>query len=137
MDTLTLGLSLHVTANFVDSLGRKFFFARGYPGLRDGLYLLDALEALDTIGSVDVSTNVTTPVDGISRGIVVMEIYVEFSRSTSVYPYHFGNLPLMEVDTSQLSGLGLAHVIKACNGTKVPWHIYSMPEDQWSTINPC
>lgn len=27
--------------------------------------------------------------------------------------------------------------IKACNGTKVPWHIYSMPEDQWSTINPC
>jgi uncharacterized repeat protein (TIGR04076 family) len=27
--------------------------------------------------------------------------------------------------------------IKACCGTKVPWHIYSMPEDKWSTINPC
>jgi proteasome lid subunit RPN8/RPN11 len=24
----------------------------------------------------------------------------------------------------------------ACAGTKVPWHIWSMPEKQWSTINP-
>ncbi len=24
----------------------------------------------------------------------------------------------------------------ACAGTKVPWHIWSMPEQEWSTINP-
>ncbi len=24
----------------------------------------------------------------------------------------------------------------SCTGTKVPWHIYSMPEKQWSTIDP-
>lgn len=25
---------------------------------------------------------------------------------------------------------------KSCTGTRVPWHIWSMPENQWSTINP-
>ena len=25
---------------------------------------------------------------------------------------------------------------KACSRTKMPWHIYSIPEDKWSTINP-
>lgn len=27
--------------------------------------------------------------------------------------------------------------MRACTGTKLPWHIWSMPEKQWSTINPC
>lgn len=25
---------------------------------------------------------------------------------------------------------------KACVGTKVPWHIWSVPDKQWSTIEP-
>lgn len=25
----------------------------------------------------------------------------------------------------------------ACQQTKLPWHIYSMPDQRWSTINPC
>ena len=25
---------------------------------------------------------------------------------------------------------------KACNASRLPWHIYSMPEKQWSTIEP-
>ncbi len=24
----------------------------------------------------------------------------------------------------------------SCTGTKMPWHIYSIPENQWSTIDP-
>ena len=24
----------------------------------------------------------------------------------------------------------------SCTGTKVPWHIWSIPDKQWSTINP-
>lgn len=27
--------------------------------------------------------------------------------------------------------------MRACTGTKLPWHIWSMPEEQWSIINPC
>lgn len=26
--------------------------------------------------------------------------------------------------------------IRACTGTKIPWHIWSVPDKQWSTINP-
>ena len=26
---------------------------------------------------------------------------------------------------------------RSCTGTRIPWHIWSMPENQWSTINPC
>jgi len=26
---------------------------------------------------------------------------------------------------------------RSCIGTKKPWHIYFMPENQWLTINPC
>lgn len=25
----------------------------------------------------------------------------------------------------------------ACQHTRLPWHIYSMPDRQWLTINPC
>ena len=25
---------------------------------------------------------------------------------------------------------------RACNQTKLPWHIYQLPQDQWLTINP-
>jgi proteasome lid subunit RPN8/RPN11 len=25
---------------------------------------------------------------------------------------------------------------RACAGTKVPWHIWSIPDKQWSTIAP-
>ncbi len=25
----------------------------------------------------------------------------------------------------------------ACQCTKLPWHIYSMPDQKWLTINPC
>ena len=25
----------------------------------------------------------------------------------------------------------------ACQHTKLPWHIFSMPDQKWSTINPC
>lgn len=33
---------------------------------------------------------------------------------------------------------GLASFVDkySCTGTQVPWHIYSMPEKQWSTIDP-
>ena len=26
---------------------------------------------------------------------------------------------------------------KACTQTKIPWYIYSVPDDQWLTIEPC
>ena len=26
--------------------------------------------------------------------------------------------------------------LESCKGTKLPWHIFSVPEKQWSTINP-
>ncbi len=26
--------------------------------------------------------------------------------------------------------------LESCKGTKLPWHVFSVPEKQWSTINP-
>ena len=48
----------------------------------------------------------------------------------------FGTIEAV-VHSHPMGGRASQADIKACKGTKVPWHIYSMPEDQWSTINPC
>lgn len=29
------------------------------------------------------------------------------------------------------------HDRKACTQTKIPWYVYSVPDDQWLTIKPC
>ena len=35
-----------------------------------------------------------------------------------------------------MGGPASAADLSACRGTRLPWHIYSMPDEQWSTINP-
>ena len=40
------------------------------------------------------------------------------------------------VHSHPMGGLASLADKKSCTGTKLPWHIYSMPEKQWSTIDP-
>ena len=35
-----------------------------------------------------------------------------------------------------MGGPASAADLLACRGTRLPWHIYSIPDEQWSTINP-
>ena len=65
-----------------------------------------AINALDTVGSAVVLANVTTA----SNQATAIVVFVEFSRETGTYPYHLGDLPLIEVVTSSLSGVSTSTV---------------------------
>jgi len=40
------------------------------------------------------------------------------------------------IHSHPMGGPASAADLSACRGTGVPWHIYSIPDEQWSTIEP-
>jgi len=72
-----------------------------------------AINVLDTVGTAMVTANVTTA----SNKATAIVVYVEFSRETGTYPYHLGDLPLLEVVTSSLTGVSTATVSETCAGS--------------------
>ena len=79
-----------------------------------------AINALATVGAATVTANVTTA----STLVTAVVVYVEFSRDTGTYPYHLGNLPLLEVVTSSLSGVSSSAVAETCAGVGRTGHTY-------------
>ena len=79
-----------------------------------------AINALDTVGSAVVLANVTTA----SNQATAIVVFVEFSRETGTYPYHLGDLPLIEVVTSSLSGVSTSTVSETCAGVGRTGHTY-------------
>ena len=47
----------------------------------------------------------------------------------------FGSVEAI-VHSHPKGGLASKADISSCAGTKIPWHIWSVPDKQWSTINP-
>ena len=79
-----------------------------------------AFKALPTVGSATVTANVTTA----SNKATAVVVYVEFSRETGTFPYHLGDVPLLEVVTSSLSGVSTSTVSETCAGVGRTGHTY-------------
>ena len=82
--------------------------------------LSTALKALPTIGSAVVTANITT----VSNKVAAVIVYVEFSRETGTFPYHLGNVPLLEVVSSSLTGVSTSTVSETCAGVGRTGHTY-------------
>jgi cysteine-rich repeat protein len=78
--------------------------------------ILEALTALDTVGTLTVSSNLTVASSG--AGLSAIDIYVEFDRETGTYPYHYGRQPMVTVNTNATTGdVTFAEASRVCEGT--------------------
>jgi cysteine-rich repeat protein len=78
--------------------------------------ILEALTALDTVGTLTVSSNLTVASSG--AGLSAIDVYVEFDRETGTYPYHYGSQPLIFANTSSTSGdVTYVETSRVCQGT--------------------
>jgi len=78
--------------------------------------ILEALTALNTIGNLLITTNLTEASTG--AGLAAIDIFVEFDRETGTYPYHYGKQPLIQVNSnSTLGDVTFAEASRVCEGT--------------------
>ena len=71
----------------------------------------NALENLETVGTLKVSMNITYTS---STQLSAMDIFIEFSREDGIYPSHYGSCPFL-LDSSSLSGLTYQDVAHVCS----------------------
>jgi cysteine-rich repeat protein len=93
--------------------------------------ILEALTALDTVGTLTISSNLTVASSG--AGLSAIDIYVEFDRETGTYPYHYGSQPLITVNkNSTLGDVTYAEASRVCRGTYRSGYSF---EEQQVTVN--
>jgi hypothetical protein len=72
-----------------------------------------ALDALSTVGTLEVSANLTLTSTG---KVSQLDIFVEFTRELGTYPSHYGPMPILFLDSASLSGVTYQDVAHVCTG---------------------
>lgn len=102
-------LAGNMTLSFNGATTRKLSVAE-----LSGLHVIEELQALDTVGEVGANAIVEA-----SR----VEVTVEFALSTSLEPFNWGRLPLLQVGAQELMGLGAP-----CTVERLIDFVYEVPD---------